>query len=188
MVNFKTTQTIKNLTLSAILVSLGVIFSFIDIMISRTAFPFLPTAKIGIANIIILIGVYAFDFKISLSMSILKAALTGLILGNMISFMISMSATLVSFIIMFLAHKGFKNKTSMVGVSVLGGFAHIVTQLIVVSIVYRLGDLVILYGALLVFVSLITSIIIGIVSNRLFSYLNGRNLIGNTINDEISRR
>ncbi|MFA5482699.1 MAG: hypothetical protein WC278_04960 [Bacilli bacterium] len=51
-----------------------------------------------------------------------------------------------------------------------------------------MGDLVILYGALLVFVSLITSIIIGIVSNKLFSYLNGRNLIGNTINDEISRR
>ena len=108
MVNFKTTKTIRNLTLSAILVSLGVIFSFIDVMISRAAFPFLPTAKIGIANIIILIGIYAFDFKTSLSMAVLKSALTGLILGNMISFIISMSATLVSFFIMYLAHRAFK--------------------------------------------------------------------------------
>lgn len=184
MVNLKITKTIRNLTLSAILVSLGVIFSFIDIMISRTAFPFLPTAKIGIANIVILIGIYAFDFKTSLSMSVLKAALTGLILGNMISFIISMSATLVSFFIMFLAHKTFKNKTSMVGVSVLGGFSHMVTQLFVVSVIYRLGDLVILYGALLVLVSLITSIIIGIVSNKLFSYLSGQNLIGDTMDED----
>lgn len=181
MVNFKTTKTIRNLTLSAILVSLGVIFSFIDVMISRAAFPFLPTAKIGIANIIILIGIYAFDFKTSLSMAVLKSALTGLILGNMISFIISMSATLVSFFIMYLAHRAFKDKTSMVGVSVLGGFSHMVTQLFVVSVIYRLGDLVILYGALLVFVSLLTSIIIGIVSNKLFSYLDGKNLIDDTI-------
>lgn len=187
MDNLKTTKTIKNLTLSAILVSLGVIFSFIDVMISRTAFPFLPTAKIGIANIIILIGIYSFSFKTSLSMSVLKAALTGLILGNMISFIISMSATLISFFVMYFAHKVFKNKASMVGVSVLGGFSHVVTQLFVVGVLYRLGDLVILYGALLVFVSLATSIIIGIVSNRLFSYLNGKNLIETPINDEIQR-
>ena len=39
-------------------------------------------------------------------------------------------------------HKLLKDKTSLVGISVIGGFLHIVTQLFVVMFIYHTGDAV----------------------------------------------
>ena len=47
---------VKISILIAVLTSLGVIFSLVDKQISYLIFPFLPTAKIGLANIVILLG------------------------------------------------------------------------------------------------------------------------------------
>jgi heptaprenyl diphosphate synthase len=166
---------IKRIVFIAVLVSMGVILSLFDRFVSSVAFPFLPTAKIGLANVIILISIYRFSLKETLLMSILKSSLVGLILGSPITFIISLVASLLSCFGMYAVFKLFKKWASMISVSVVGGFLHIVGQLTTVSLIYQLGDVVLAYGALLVFVSLITSIIIGFIGLRLILVFDAKN-------------
>lgn len=166
---------IKRLVLIAVLVALGVILSLFDKFISSLAFPFLPTAKIGLANVVILLSLYRFSFKETLLLTIMKSALVGLILGSPITFVISFVASTISFLGMFLAYKTLRKWASMISVSVIGGFLHIMGQLMTVSVIYQLGDVVLAYGALLVFVSLITSTIIGFVSLRVLPVFDVKN-------------
>ncbi|HKM29771.1 MAG TPA: Gx transporter family protein [Bacilli bacterium] len=162
---------IQTMILLAILVALATILSYIDGLISRIAFSFLPTAKIGLANIVILFAIYRLDFKKTLVIVILKSFLVGLILGSPITFIISICATLVSFLGMYLLKKGLSEKVTAVGISVVGGTLHIITQLIVVAFIYKLGEIVISYGAILFVGSLITSIIIGLLTNKLVQHI-----------------
>jgi heptaprenyl diphosphate synthase len=162
---------IKNITLISILVAAGVIFSYVDRVISLAAFPFLPTAKIGIANIVILVGIYRFSFRETFAMSVLKSTLVGLIFASISTFIIGGTATMMSFLFMYASYRWIGKYTSMVGISVIGGLVHIVTQLLVVSLYYQLGEVVLYYGVLLVFVAILTSILVGLIGNKLYLYL-----------------
>jgi uncharacterized membrane protein len=64
---------------------------------------------------------------------------------------------------------------SPISVSVIGGFLHIVGQLLVVQLIYQLGKVLLLYSAIVIFVSLITSILIGFIALRLLSYIKIKN-------------
>ncbi len=157
----------RHIVLISVLVTLGVIFSIFDRFISSAAFPFLPTAKIGLANIVILIGIYRFKFKEALLMTILKSTLVGLILGSPTTFVIGFTASMLSFFGMYATYRLLNRVATMISVSVVGGFLHIWGQLLAVAVIYQLGTAVLTYGALLVFVSLVTSIIIGFVGLRM---------------------
>lgn len=163
---------IKRIILIANLVAVSVIFSYFDKMVSQAAFPFLPTAKIGLANIVILLGVYKFEFKETLVMTTLKVVLSGLLIGGLISFVISAVASFLSFFAMYLSHKILKDKVSPISISVIGGFIHIVAQLLVVNALYSIGDAILYYGAIMIFVSLVTSILIGFVSFYLIDFFD----------------
>ncbi|MFA7010489.1 MAG: Gx transporter family protein [Bacilli bacterium] len=167
---------IQDMILLAILVALATILSYVDSLVSRIAFSFLPTAKIGLANIIVLFAIYKLDFQRTLIIVIMKSFLVGLILGSPVTFIISFCATMVSFVGMYFLHKGLTDKTTAVGISVIGGVLHIITQLFVVAVIYRLGEVVISYGAILLFASLITSIIIGLLANKLIQYIQLENI------------
>lgn len=162
---------VKISILIAVLTSLGVIFSLVDKQISYLIFPFLPTAKIGLANIVILLGILSFGFKESLIMTILKSTLVSLILGNIVAFVIGFTASMMALISMWLTKRFLKDKVSCVGISVVGGFFHILGQLLVTYFVYSLGMVILIYGAFLIALSLVTSIIIGLITNKLNQYL-----------------
>ncbi|MDD3999301.1 MAG: Gx transporter family protein [Bacilli bacterium] len=171
MDNLRKQVNIKKVALISILVSLSVILSIFDRYISSIAFPYIPTAKIGLANIIILVGVYNFDYKETLLMVILKSTLANLFYGGPISFVIGFSASIMSFIAMSIAWKTLRRFVSPVSVSVIGGVVHIITQLLVVQLLYQVGEPIIYYGAVLIFVSLITSIIVGLISIRINTFI-----------------
>lgn len=170
MENLRTQLSIRKVVLISILVAFSVILSVFDKYISMIAFPFLPTAKIGLANLVILVAVYRFNFGDSFKMTLLKSLLAGLILGSAVSFIISVFASLLSFFGMYLFHKLIPNAVSPISVSVIGGFLHITGQLFIVYMLYRIGDSVFYYGAVLIIVSLITSIIIGYIGIRLIDF------------------
>lgn len=161
---------LRKIILIANLIAVSVIFSYFDKVISQTAFPFLPTAKIGLANIVILIGVYKFEFKETAIMVLLKVVLSNFLIGGVISFVISFFASFASFLFMVVFKKILKEFVSPVSISVIGGFIHIVVQLIVVNIIYKIGDSILYYGAIMIFISLITSVLIGLVSFKLFHF------------------
>ncbi len=171
MDNLRNHTNIKKIALVSILVSLSVILSIFDGFISRLVIPFVPLAKIGLANIIILVGVYRFDYREVILMVVLKSLLANLIIGGPISFLISIVASLLSLSGMLLARRFLKEKVSVISISVIGGFLHIIGQLAVVSFIYKLGAPVIFYGSILIAFSLVTSIVVGFLGIRLNTFI-----------------
>lgn len=160
----------KRIVLIAILTSLATILSLIDKMITPVAFPMLPTAKIGLANIIVVYGIYNLTFKETFTLVVIKIIIVNLLFGGLTTLIIGGSASFLSFFAMYFTYRFLKKWVSGIGISVLGGFIHILTQLFVTAVIYPLGEVVMYYGAILVFLSLISSIIIGIIANKLQSY------------------
>jgi len=165
---------IKKMTLIALLVSSSLVLSYVDMFISRLAFPFLPATKIGLANIIVVYAIYSLNFKEAAFIAIMKS-LMSLLLGNVIGFLISINASILSFFGMYGGYKAFKKIASPVSISVIGGFLHITGQLIVVQLIYRLGYVLLFYSAIAIFISLITSILIGFITLRFLSYTKNKN-------------
>lgn len=161
---------IKKIAIIATLTAIAVIISIVDKVISSIAFPFLPMAKIGLANVVILIGIYKFKFIDSFVIAILKSVISGLIFGSIMSFLIGVSGTIISFFGMWITKKVIEKKVSVIGVSVLGGALHIIGQCIVIYFVYELGGVITLYMGWLILVSLITSILVGVVSKKNIEY------------------
>ncbi|MCK9536007.1 MAG: Gx transporter family protein [Bacilli bacterium] len=170
MENLSNHVKIRKLTQIALLVSLSLILSYFDILISRVAFPFLPTTKIGFANVIVVYAIYQLDFKEAFLIAMLKS-LMSLLLGNVIGFVISLCASFLSFFGMYGGYLVLKKIASPISISVIGGFLHIVGQLLVVQLIYRLGNVLMFYSAIVVFVSLITSILIGFIALQLLAYM-----------------
>lgn len=165
---------VKKITYIAILACLASIFSLLDRYISNLLFPYLTGVKIGIANIIVLIAIQNFDFKDNVIIIILKSLLGNLLFFGLISYVISQVASIISFLVMYLIYKYFKKFVSMIGISILGGMSHTLTQLIVISLMYSLGTSVYAYGLPLLILSLLTSVIMGIMSiqvNKLYVHI-----------------
>ncbi|MFA6627161.1 MAG: Gx transporter family protein [Bacilli bacterium] len=148
----------------SILVATAVILSIVDRFITIVAFPALPQAKIGLANIIVLFAIYNFSFKESLILVILKSLIANLIFGQLTSFIIGGMASLASFFVMYFMMRYLRHVFSIMGISVAGGFVHIVVQLFVISILYLEGnqDVIALYGIGLSILAVITGFLIGL--------------------------
>jgi len=155
-------NTTHKITLISVLVSVGIILSLVDKYLSSLILPFIPT-KIGLANIVVLLGIYLFKFRESLIIAFLKVILVGFIIGGIVGFIISFTGTFLSFFGMIIFKNLLKNKISPVGVSAVGGFLHITGQLAASTIIFSFYDIVIYYGGVLVLISLISSIIIGLI-------------------------
>lgn len=163
---------IKQITILGILTSLSVILSVVDKVVSSIAFAYLPVVKIGLVNIIIVIGLYTFDVKSSFLLAALKSVLTGLIFSSMMSFIIGGVGTVLSYFSMLIIKKILNQKVSTISVSVVGGLMHTLGQLIVVKIIYNLNEEILLYGGWLALISIITGFIIGCIVNKLLQYKN----------------
>src|SRR5690554_910529 len=122
-------NTLEKLIFISILVSLSVVLSFIDRQLS--VFLTTPGARIGLANIVVLTGLYYLNLKESLLLVTLKAVVSGLLLGNFTAFLIGLSGSLLSYVVMLLLIKLGKEKFSIVGISVSGSIAHNIGQIIV---------------------------------------------------------
>ncbi|MDD4211948.1 MAG: Gx transporter family protein [Bacilli bacterium] len=157
-------QKTKKIIFIAILVATAVILSIVDRFITMVAFPTLPQAKIGLANIVVLFAVYNFTWKESLILVFLKSLIANLIFGQLTSFIIGGTATLVSYAIMMIMVRYTKNLFSMMGVSVAGGFTHIIVQLAIISVIYLEGNqnVVALYGIGLSLLGVATSFLVGL--------------------------
>ena len=169
--------TIKKITTISILVAICVAISIVDSLISGLIIPFMPGVKLGLSNVIILIILYQYSFDIGLVAIIIKSIIVGLLFSGITTFIIGGTASLASFLLMYLAKRLLKDNVSTVSISLIGGLTHILTQLLIVSLIYKLGSVVFLYGVYLILISIATSIIVGLVSikcNNLMTKINER--------------
>ena len=158
----------KKLTNMALLLALALVISVVELQIPMPV-P-IPGAKLGLSNIIILVSLYFYGFKASLTISLLKSFMLVLITGAVSAFFYSAAGAILASIAMVLALKFHDKLFSFIGVSEIGAFAHNLGQ-IIVSVVVMENIKMFYYLPLLVFVGTFTGFFVGLSSNFIIKHM-----------------
>lgn len=149
----------KRLAISSMFATLALIFSYVEAII-----PFsvgIPGIKLGIANLVIIIALYEMNFKYAFTINVLRILIAGLLFNGVFGALYSLAGGLLSLLVMWLLKK--TNLFSMVGVSMAGGVAHNMGQLLVAALIVS-NLKMFLYFPILMFSGIVSGIMIGIVA------------------------
>lgn len=151
---------------AAILAALAMIFSYIEAII-----PFsigIPGVKLGIANLVVLVALYKLNFKFAFLINLIRIFAVGFLFTGAFGILYSLAGGLLSLFVMVIV----KNAKifSVVGVSLAGGVAHNLGQLITATLIVSNIKLFV-YFPVLIFSGLISGIIIGIVAGLILMKL-----------------
>lgn len=118
--------------------ALALIFSYVEMLIPISFG--VPGIKLGLANLMIIIMLFKCGAKEALLLSVVRIILSGFMFGNMFMIIYSLAGGVLSLGVMaFLkSREGF----SVMGISIAGGVAHNIGQLLVAMAVvetYRVG-------------------------------------------------
>lgn len=146
--------------------TLALIFSYIEAIL-----PFnfgIPGIKLGLANLVVVIALYELNARYALSINIVRVLIAGLLFSGLYGAIFSLAGCGASFLAMWIANR--TKRFSIIGVSMAGGAAHTLGQLIVAVIIVSNLKLS-YYFPILLFAGMTTGIIIGIGSYILISRL-----------------
>ncbi len=146
----------RRVALDGILVALAMIFSYIE-----TFIPFnfgVPGIKLGLANLVVLLGLTFLPAVDVLLISVVRIVLSSLLFGNVMSLWYSLAGGLLSFLCMWLLTK--REGYSIIGISMLGGVMHNIGQVITAAIIVKTMQLT-WYLPVLLVAGLVTGLIIG---------------------------
>ena len=124
-------HTAKWVALYGMLISLAFIFSYIEAVIP-IPIP-VPGVKLGLANLVSIVGLYIVGIKGTIAVSLVRIVLVGFTFGNLSSMIYSLAGGTVSLIFMILLKK--TGKFSQVGVSIMGGIGHNIGQLTAAALI-----------------------------------------------------
>ena len=147
--------------------ALALIFSYVELLIPINFG--IPGAKLGLANLVIIIVLYKTDWKEALLLSVVRIVLAGFLFGNLFGILYSLAGGILSLAVMALLKRS--GAFSIIGVSMAGGVSHHVGQLIMSMLVvetYAVGY----YLHVLLIAGLITGTLIGIAGREMLKRLD----------------
>lgn len=151
----------KKVAVCGVLVALAMILSYIEVLIPINFG--IPGMKLGLANLVIVIGFYFLKPQEVLLISLVRIFMTGYMFGNGMSIIYSLAGGILSFLVMLLLKKA--GSFSIVGISIVGGVFHNVGQLMAAAIVLENVAVFYYFPALLV-LGAVTGFLIGILSKK----------------------
>lgn len=165
----------KKITTTAILVALATVLHIVESLLPNPL-P-IPGVKLGLSNIITLLGLIVFDFKTGLLIAFLRTVLGSLLGGTFLTagFFLSFSGAMVSTCVMGLALylcPGF----SLIGVSVAGAAAHNLGQLAIAGLIIEHTG-IFFYLPVLLISAIPTGIITGMLLKLLLKHLNNSRIV-----------
>lgn len=128
----------------------------------------IPGVKLGMPNIFIIVILYRFGLWQSASVSVIRAVLTALLFGSMMSLWYSLAGAFLSLFVMFLLKK--TGLFSPMGVSIAGGVMHNAGQIIVAVLVTGVKEIS-YYMPVLAVSGTIAGIVVGICAALLIQKL-----------------
>ena len=146
--------------------ALALIFSYVETLIPINFG--IPGAKLGLANLVIVIVLYKTGGKEALLLSVTRIVLSGFLFGNLFAILYSLAGGLFSLAVMGLVKR--RKSFSIIGVSMAGGVTHNIGQLIVAMLVvetYQVGY----YLPVLMMAGLATGTLIGVISREVLKRL-----------------
>lgn len=162
----------KKIATYGLFIALAFIFSYIE---SLFPIPFpVPGIKLGLANLVVIVAIYGMGVKEAFVLSIIRIILVGFTFRDPSTLIFSLAGGILSWLSMaiFMKLKLF----SMVGVSIIGGLAHNIGQ-IIVAIFYVQNMGLLYYLPFLMIAGVVSGTLIGILGililQRLKKYLSG---------------
>jgi heptaprenyl diphosphate synthase len=145
-----------------VFLAVALICSYIETLIP---FQFgIPGIKLGLANLVVVLMLYCVGAKESLLISVLRIVLVGILFGNLISILYSLSGGMLSFLVMYLLKRA--GRLGCVSVSVAGGISHNIGQILVAALIVSNFN-ILFYIPVLLIAGLVTGLLIGILAQEL---------------------
>ena len=136
--------------------ALAIIFGYVESLFP--VFVGIPGIKLGLANLAVLFILERYTYKEAMLVSFIRIVVIGFLFGNMFSILYSMAGAALSLMVMTFLKK--KTDASIFALSMAGGIAHNVGQLIVAMIVVENASLI-YYGPVLLISGIVTGFLIG---------------------------
>ncbi len=159
---------VKKVTAAALLAALALIFSYIEVLI-----PFnlgIPGIKLGIANLVVIIALYYLGIRYALLINLLRVFISGLLFSGLFGMLYSLAGALLSMAVMILLKR--TNVFSITGVSMAGGVAHNLGQILTAAFV--ISNLkVFIYFPVLIISGVVSGAVIGILAYLILKKLPG---------------
>lgn len=160
------------IAVTALLIALAMVLSYIESQIQFVSI--VPGIKLGLTNLVVMVALYRMSEKEAIVINLVRIILVGMTFGSMFSLLYSMAGGILSGLVMILMKRW--GKVTMTTVSMAGGIAHNVGQILVAMVVLQTQAM--LYYLLVLWVTGIgAGIIIGLVSAQIVKRLP-KNLIG----------
>ncbi len=142
--------------------ALALILSYVESLIPN--FFAIPGVKLGLANSMSMVILYLMGTPAAFLVSIIRIVLSGFLFGNLFSILYSLAGGMLSMTVMSLLKK--TGVFSCVAVSMFGGVAHNLGQLIVA--IFLVSNLNLMYYfPILLLSGLVTGFVIGLLSREI---------------------
>lgn len=147
----------KKIALLGLFTALTFVFSYIEYFLPIPLG--IPGVKLGMANLVILVAIYILSIPEAFFLSVIRLLLVAFTFGNLSAFLFSLAGAVLSFLVMIAAKKS--KHFSVMGVSVAGGVAHNIGQIIVAVLILETEELI-LYLPVLILSGLLAGIVVGL--------------------------
>ncbi len=154
----------KSIATYGVLIALAFILSYIESIIP-VPIP-IPGIKLGLANLVVLTGLYTMGAKEAFVLSMIRIILVGFTFGNPSTMLFSLGGGILSWLLMTLFYK--TKLFSLVGVSIIGGLSHNIGQILVAMCVVS-NTMLIYYLPFLLLSGAVTGTMIGILGSIIVS-------------------
>lgn len=158
---------VKWMAYVAVFSAFAAVISYIETLIPLNIG--IPGVKPGLANFVIVIALYELGSREAFFVNLIRILIVGLLFGNVFSILFSIAGAVISLCTMIIAKK--IKGLSIIGISICGGVAHNIGQLIVAALVVNTFSIV-YYVPVLIIAGLITGLIIGILCKSLKPFIH----------------
>ncbi|WP_124068281.1 Gx transporter family protein [Clostridium sp. E02] len=149
------------------LIALAFVLSFIESLIPISLG--IPGVKLGLANLVTIVGLYTIGIRGTVVISLLRIVLVGFTFGNMFALFYSLAGWGLSLFTMAVCKKF--NWFGTTGISILGGIAHNIGQICVASIVVQQVG-IFYYLPMLLLAGTVAGLVIGLLGGLIITRIN----------------
>ena len=154
----------RSVAFCGVFTALAMIFSYVEALLPISIG--IPGVKLGVANIAIIVVLYNVGSFEAVVVDVLRIALTGMLFGNMSTFLFSIAGGVLSIAVMVLLKR--YSGLSMTGVSVAGGVTHNIGQ-VIAAVFLMQSPAIVYYLPVLLVAGSVTGIVIGSVGAMISS-------------------
>ena len=159
----------KKIAYYGLCIALAFVLSYVESLFPT--FIAVPGVKLGLTNLVVLIALVKIGKKDAFFINMIRILLVGLTFGTAFSLLYSFAGGILSFLVMMLFYG--KNRFSVIGVSVAGGVAHNVGQILVAMMVLESKALV-YYLPVLILSGTLAGVVVGILCGEVVKRLPNR--------------